>query len=121
MIAFETDSTVKNGMGGIIKPIVVCDYCHARIEGSGNALWIPPLEVKGERFRFESPIFHTHKHCNRAFEAEYKEKHGFYGFSWDDLWKHLAQTLNNVVARDDRQAQRIFGVVERVVESGRKP
>lgn len=44
MIAFKTDSTVKNGMGGIIKPIVVCDYCHARIEGSGNVLWMPPLE-----------------------------------------------------------------------------
>ena len=115
MIAFEMDSTVKNGMGGIIKPIVMCDYCHARIEGSGNALWIKPNHINGKRFVFESPIFHTHKHCNHAFEMEYAKKHGFYGFFWEDLEKHLSQMLNNVVAHNKKQMHRIYGVAERAV------
>ena len=117
MIAFESDSTVKNGMGGIIKPIVICDYCHARIEGSGNALWIKPNDINGKRFVFESPVFHTHKRCNHAFEMEYAKKHGFYGFFWVDLWEHLAQTLNNVVSRNEKHVQNIYDAAERAVRA----
>ena len=115
MIAFEVDD-------GIIMPVVICDYCHARIEGSGNALWLmPPIgKPHGPRFSFESPVFHTHKHCNYAFETAYQERHGDTHFFSSELWEHLTQTLNNVVTRDDKQVQRIFDVVERVVTSERK-
>ena len=120
MIAFESDSTVKNGMGGIIKPIVVCDYCHTRIEGSGNALWIMPDDINSKRFIFESPVFHTHKHCNHAFEMQYMREHGFYGFFWEDLWEHLTQMLNNVVAPNERHRKNIYNVAERAMKAARE-
>ncbi len=119
MIAFE----VENNCGGITRPIVICDHCVARIVGDGNALWIMPpgpgpngLSI-GDRYLFESPIFHVHKRCNRAFEAAYRERHGDTDFMWEDLWEHLTQALNNAVVRDDKQARRIFAAVEKVVEA----
>lgn len=118
MISFEVED-------GIIKPVVVCDFCTARIVGSGNALWIMPSPLgkppRGPNFAFESPIFHTHKHCNYAFEAAYSERHGQTHFFSRELWAFIAQTLNNVAVRNDKQARRIFDSVKRVVESGSKP
>ena len=118
MMVFEVED-------GIIKPVVVCDFCTARIVGSGNALWIMPSPLgkppRGPNFAFESPIFHTHKHCNYAFEAAYSERHGQTHFFSRELWAFTAQTLNNVAVRNDKQARRIFDSVKRVVESGSKP
>lgn len=118
MIAFEVQD-------GIIMPVVICDFCHARIVGSGNALWImpPPLgkPPRGPSFSFESPIFHTHKHCNHAFEVAYSERHGETNFYWCELWEHLTQTLNNAVVRDDKHMRRIFDTVKKAVEAERKP
>jgi hypothetical protein len=118
MIAFEVRD-------GIIKPVVVCDFCHARIVGSGNALWLMPSPLgkppRGPNFSFESPIFHTHQHCNRAFEVAYSERHGQTHFFSRELWEFAAQTLNNVAVRSEQQARRIFDSVKRVVESERKP
>lgn len=121
MIAFE----VLNDHGGVFYPIVVCDHCAARIVGNGNVLWITPsipggLSI-GDRFRVEPPFFHTHKCCNRAFEAAYRERHGDTRFMWADLWEHLTHTLNNLVTQNDKQARRIFSAVEKVVEAERKP
>ncbi len=118
MIAFE----VKNGD---IMPVVLCDFCHARIIGSGNALWLMPSPIgkppRGPNFSFESPVYHTHKHCFHAFEVAYSERHGQTDLLDCDLWVFLAQTLNNAVVSDDRKARRIFDSVKRAVESERKP
>lgn len=102
MIAFE----VVDKRGGFIKPIVVCDCCRARIIGQGNALWIMP-PAGGSR-EVESPIFHTHKHCNRTFEAHYRERFGPTDFFSAELWEHLAQLLNNATTRDDKAADRVY-------------
>lgn len=118
MMAFEVE-------GGIIKPVVVCDFCAARIVGTGNALWLMPSPLgkppRGPNFAFESPIFHTHKHCNHAFEIAYSERHGPTDFFSRELWEFIAQTLNNVATHDDKRARQIFDSVKRIVESERKP
>lgn len=118
MIAFEVEV-------GIIKPVVLCDFCHARIIGSGNALWIMPSPIgkppRGPNFSFESPIYHTHKHCFHAFDLSYRERHGDTHFSSCELWRFTAQMLNNVAVRDERKALRIFDSVKRAIESERKP
>lgn len=123
MIVFEVEMVGESE--GRYCPIVVCDHCYARISGHGVALFVNAGKPRGlsigDRFRFEPPLFHVHKDCNHAFESAYRECHGETSFMWVDLWEHLAATLTNAVARDGRQARRIFGVVERVVESGRKP
>lgn len=116
MISFEVEH-------GDIMPVVVCDFCHARIAGDGYARWLMPSLWKpsNPRFSFESPVFHTHKHCSSAFEVAYGERHGYTRFFGCELWALIALTLNNVVTHDDRQAQKIFDSVKRVVEAERKP
>ena len=122
MIAFEVEMVGENA--GRYCPIVVCDHCHAKIKGSGSALWARSdghcgLSI-GDRFQFEPQIFHVHKHCASAFEAAYQERYGQTRLMWADLWKHLAQTLSNMVASDNKPPRRILDAVERVVTSGRK-
>lgn len=121
MIAFEHDFTVQNDMGGIIKPIILCDHCHQRIMADGNTLWIQPEDLPRKPKVIIKPlIFHTHKHCNYAFEAAYEREHGLVLFYSDEIDNYLAQLTNNVVTIREKDARRLFDLVKRLAKEARK-
>lgn len=59
---------VATRRGKLFSPQIFCDHCGDRIERSGNVLWLVQdgQPVSGE-------MFHTHKHCNHAFESAQRE------------------------------------------------
>lgn len=119
MVAFEIDEAFKRGLGGGIHQVVVCDHCYARIVGAGEALLVMPPSPRGlpegQRFQFESSVFHTHKQCSAVFQAAYREQHGATEFCWTDLWEHFAVTLANVATHDTEHAQRIYDAAEQAI------
>lgn len=122
MMAFE----VLNDRSDVLyRCIAVCDHCYAKIKGSGIALIvaanIPSGLSIGGLFQYEPTVFHVHWQCHNEFVAAYNERHGSTSFLEVTLLAYLAGTITGVFASDDKQEQRIFNSVKRVVESGYKP
>lgn len=121
MIGFEWDHNCCPEEGGLIKPIILCDHCHQRIMAEGNVLWIQPEDFPRKPKVIIKPlIFHTHKHCNHAFEAAYERAHGLVLFYSDEIDNYLAQLTNNVVTTREKDARRLFDLVKRLANEARK-
>ncbi len=116
MIGFEWDFGESADMGGLMKPVAMCDRCGKPILKEGNVLWInPDIRPKTGKFAFvPRAMFHTHKRCNRAFEAEYKRRNGPTHFFSEDIADHLAQLLNNTVATRDSDARKLVALVDKI-------